>query len=457
MRNVMLMAVFGLFLSGCASHNFLRVDGAGSPVQGPKTIEAVNLVTALNPSGHYPKSANDCLTEGKPPSGCGHYASTSLATTLFTLMGLDKASSAEGDKALIKERIRLEGAFAAFYSSENDPYGTPAARRDRLQNRLIMASDQNCTTFAQTLYGVQASTNFVLGSLATGLAGSGAITTNQQTARLLSGLSGIATGIRSEANEDFFRKQWVEAILKAIETSRNKMKTDMQASAAQSIIVYPVEAAIADAIRYNAACSLVAGMKEVNSAVSMADDPAGVRAFRDAFKQAGYKVEFNLERKETPEPDDALSLEGASLRDRRDTAGKGQDAFLELDQAVRRMHANIPYLVKKNIDAADDGKKKEAETEIRSALDRLATAFGADVAPHQAKLQTQASTALELNKELVATSDVTKREDKQAEILANDRQAAAELELALHIVKRTEEQMEKQAQELRTGKGQKQP
>ncbi|CAN7559520.1 hypothetical protein [Caulobacter sp. LjRoot300] len=412
-------------------------------MENPKTIEAVNLAVALNPAG---LAANgpiaDCLLPGGLPSTCKRPPLSGLSvSSLLAFLGFQEANSASSkDDLLARERMRLEAALAAFYDPRSDNFGPPEDRRDRLQDRLIGASDANCATFAQTIYGAQASSNFLFGGLATGLAGAGAITTNEQTARLLSGLAAISSGLRTEANEDFFRKQWMEAVVKAIDTSRDRMRADMTLRKAQSISDYSVEAAIADAIRYNGECSLVAGMKQVNSAVTIADDPAGMKALRNTFRQAGYKVDFNLQDRD----DDPGVAGGPAPTERREPAGRAAGAILKLDATTQTVRSRITTLVAKAQADYKASNKKDMPPEkvsaLQAELDEIGATLenkpGSAMKPYFDALTDYAARAGVLNAELskLPAADTERRSDKLAEIRANDAKAAAELALALHLV-----------------------
>lgn len=446
MRKLFLVACAGLFLSGCASRNLLRVDGAGPPIENPKVTEAVNLAIALNPAG-LPATgqAADCLRDA---ALCGAPSLGGLsAKHLLTLIGFDEANSASSrNQRLIQERMKLEAALAAFYDARNNAYGDPEDRRNRLQSRLIGASEANCKTFAQTVYGVQASTNFVFGGLTTTLSGAGAITTNQQTARLLSGLAGISSGLRSEANEDFFRKQWIEAVIKAIDSSRDRMKLDMESRWNQSINEYPVEAAIADAIEFNGECSVVAGMKQVNSAVAIADDPAGAKAMRNAFRQAGLDVGFDVQKRRDDAPESfvdspAVPL-GAKSKARRTPGAQAANAIVALDTTAQKVRGQIPALVIQAQAKYKAEKKSEMPQAMVSALQgsldaiaaNLINAAGSNLQPYFADLGVYAAKGATLSSELANITDPDARSDKLAQIRANDAKAAADLALALHLV-----------------------
>lgn len=434
-------------LSGCAAAGKLRVDGAGPPVQSVKAMQAVDLPLALNPGNiPAPRGLSDCLSslsKGAPKSagtplapsnrqptnersstapnkadassgpvcaaiiasddkGPSFWESTGL-NDLFGLLDTgDAAEDRPGAGKARFERLRLEAALIAFYDPANNKYGSTVDRRTRLQARLISASDTNCGIFGETLYGTQALANFSFGTVATTLAGAGAIVTREDTARLLSGASGIVTGVRSEMNEDFFRRQWVEALLKAIESSRDKKRGEMAGRIGDPISRYPVEAAIADAIRYNNECSLVAGLKLVNQAVVIADDPAGMRAFRETYARAGFDAAFNI------------SASSDSSRANRVLASGAVDpgaALVDINDEISR----ISLLASAPTDKAvkEGGQKMLGELYAKDDDALVLNAYLKKIEGYQTE-------AKELAAKLLAADSELKRENIKAQLKANE-------------------------------------
>jgi hypothetical protein len=101
-------------------------------------------------------------------------------------------------------------------------------RRNRIQDRIIAASNQRCHAFAVNLMRNSSMTNFALGSVATGLAGAGAIFTPSSTVRGLSGAASILSGVRAEYNQDFLQNQTVDVILAGIEVRRRRLRHEME-------------------------------------------------------------------------------------------------------------------------------------------------------------------------------------------------------------------------------------
>lgn len=317
------------------------------------------------------------------------------------------------------QRLRLETAFYAFYSDPAIQSETAVDRRNRVQQRLILASDINCGIFTDRLYKIQGSGNFALGALATMMGGAGAIVTDVDSARILSGLSSITSGVRAEANEDFFRKQWIEALAKAIDNERNRMREQIDAHKGDTIAEYPVEEAVAEVLRYNDACSVVSALKEVNRAVTIADDPAGLRAFRESYERAGFQAQFSA----TVTSEDQKS----SSRLRPVTSATASVALSEIarDVADVRAQGRVSKLaLAKDLPAAE---ADAAAGKIDAVVKRLqdGDSPGEDLLAYAQQLQTQKVAYEALALALAKADTAEKRRETEQLMRAND--AASEI------------------------------
>jgi len=128
--------------------------------------------------------------------------------------------------------------------------------------------------------------NLTLGGLTTAAAGAGAIFTAASTVRALSGVAAIFSGFRAEVNDAYFQNLTIQVITDGFESKRrgiyeeivNKRKTST------SLIDYPVEKAIGDAIVYHQNCSLIAGLEQAALSIQRAENP-GMMAMTRTFKQ----------------------------------------------------------------------------------------------------------------------------------------------------------------------------
>ncbi|CUS56179.1 MULTISPECIES: hypothetical protein [unclassified Hyphomonas] len=155
-------------------------------------------------------------------------------------------------------------------------------RRNRLQDRVILASNQACDDYKRHLLATQSETNFVYGNMAVLTGGLGAIFTPPSTSRALSGASAIITGSRAEYNSSFFRKLLAEVITRGISEERDTLFKDIKKKQKVSIRGYSVEQALADAVQYNAKCSLIAGLENAQKAQSFYADP-GLERMSELF------------------------------------------------------------------------------------------------------------------------------------------------------------------------------
>lgn len=186
-----------------------------------------------------------------------------------------KATSSDG-------KIEIEQAFAAFYEDKNEL----ELRRNRVQERLLAASNQRCNEYKQFIKQINTQTGFILGSLATTLAGVGAILTPASTVRALAGSAAITSGIRAEFQQDYFANLAVEVITKGIDARRKAIYEEIlkRREAAKDIKEYPVKAAVKDAIFYHGACGLLAGLEEAGTSIERARDP-GLNTLNEMFEE----------------------------------------------------------------------------------------------------------------------------------------------------------------------------
>jgi hypothetical protein len=295
--------------AGCAENGGPQIDGAGPVIAQSIASGQVDLFSALDPEnkgcwGNLMTFQNGQKKDenGEQKNQNPHCEAWTKDTVtipesdmpprpllaragLYDLLGLHDTRGPNTTAAVKNDRLRLQRAFAGFYLYDTK---TAEDRRNRLSERLIMASNQNCGEFLQTLHGVQGATNFALGSLATATAGAGAIVTGADAARSLAGTGAILSGVRAEMNEDFYRNIFSDALSKAIEIRRQDMLADIRKQYGKPIKDYPAEAAVADALTYNNQCSLVSGISLISTSVNLAADPAGMRTLDAAFRKAGF-------------------------------------------------------------------------------------------------------------------------------------------------------------------------
>ena len=255
---LMLLAVLALGACERRESNMVTIDGAfmWQNEDVVALVDPISVLVSATALPTYKENHPECLADGK------------------------EAKSARVNGTLGDTSIRACIA-AAFDSLQADVGPDPTVnvdtyrmnRRNDITGRLLAASDQACEKFTQRLNSFQSGTNFFTGSLATALAGAGAIFTPAGTARAFAGAAGIASGVRAEFNGDLFYQQLVPTLRKAIDTARATARKPIIDGFASKLDVYPMSLAFSDVIRYNGACSLVAAEATMASSLTLASHP----------------------------------------------------------------------------------------------------------------------------------------------------------------------------------------
>lgn len=168
-------------------------------------------------------------------------------------------------------------------------------KRNAIQNKIIAASNQRCNAYLNYMQRSYSETNFALGFLTTAVGGAGSIVSGASAARALSGAAGILSGTQAEFDQDFFYNQTVSIILTGITEARKSVLNEIESdtgrgvSGDRSYLAYPVEKAIADAIRYHGTCTLAKGIehlgKTINIQPNLSTSLEQYKKVRDALKE----------------------------------------------------------------------------------------------------------------------------------------------------------------------------
>jgi len=144
-------------------------------------------------------------------------------------------------------------------------------RRNDLQERLITASNQRCSAYIRTIVSSKSQTQIGWTGLATLLAGAAAVVPHALTAKALAAGSSVSTGLLSTYNEAYFNNLAVTVVSSGISKQRESILASISTYKNRSLAEYPINAAIADALAYHAACNIVSGMEAAAKATSNAD------------------------------------------------------------------------------------------------------------------------------------------------------------------------------------------
>lgn len=195
-------------------------------------------------------------------------APVNLITLLDPKKKAEQSEASKEDWSKISDSEKLNRAFEAFYEyDERDPEKLKM-RRDRLQDRLLASSNEQCRQF-KLMVKLQRDipADLIPAWTATITAGLGAIFTPVNTVRALSGSAAIVSGIRAEALQTIYTDKTIQVLTAAIDIRRKKKFDQIEQKRARTIQDYTVEAVISDATEYHAACTLIAALEEVSAAI----------------------------------------------------------------------------------------------------------------------------------------------------------------------------------------------
>ncbi len=179
----------------------------------------------------------------------------------------------EGTKKTVKDTTvqNLEEAFQTFHDKLDGTHDE--LYRNRVQERILAASDQRCGEYKQFLKNFDSQTNFMWGSLTTAAGAAGAILSGGTATRVASGLAAFFSGVRAESNNAFFSNLAIHVITSGFEAKRRLIYADLLKNRKLGITEYPVERAVKDAVFYHGNCSLIAGLEEAAESIQRASDP----------------------------------------------------------------------------------------------------------------------------------------------------------------------------------------
>ena len=215
----------------------------------------------------------------------------------FLLDPRDKRSTDESCISRIKDADLRNDVDAAIYAFDNCYILDSLARkkrRDEIQERILQVSEQYCNVFRTYLQRARSGTNFWLGSLSTLTGVAGGVVTGLDGSRLLSGLSGVFSGVRAEYNQQFFLNLATPVITKGIASKRKEIYDHMvNHGQAYPYEKYNVAAAIKDAIRFHGACSVVTGFETAEKAIELVEDPGMDQALKTIIRANAIRRELN--------------------------------------------------------------------------------------------------------------------------------------------------------------------
>lgn len=239
-------AFSAMLLSGCAKFN----EVFANPEEGRMTIAGPSQLLAYGDTENFEK------------------------LDFIALLDPDLAANTR-EEMKIPNRIPeiIARAYEAFYMRIDKRPSLGLQNRNRIQEVIISASDQRCASYMNYIRLAQSRSQYGFGATTTLLGGLGAIFQQADVSRILSGAAGITSGISAEYQQNIFSNLASHIIVQGIENRREEIYGKILQAREQSLVAYPVEAAVRDAVRYHGACSMVIGVEAASEAIRMVKDP----------------------------------------------------------------------------------------------------------------------------------------------------------------------------------------
>jgi hypothetical protein len=225
-----------------------------------------------------------------------------LAQLIVDEAGLRDCKMADRNLAMLDENAnvnfagrRTDEALGCFNTFARQ-VSYAATTRNQIQERLLAASEQRCADFKALLQRKQSDTNFFTGLATAAFAAAGSITTSVEGARTLAGLSGLSSAYGAEYNQAYFSNLAAHVIVSGIDLHRSRIYEQItNQGQAKSIDAYPLQAAVKDAFRFHAACSITTGLVQAQEAIKTVENPGlGIlqrATIKNKFLQALNKAE----------------------------------------------------------------------------------------------------------------------------------------------------------------------
>jgi len=135
-------------------------------------------------------------------------------------------------------------------------------RRNDLQERLINASNQRCSAYIRTIVSSRSQARLGWTGLAALLTGATTVVQHAQTVNALAAGGAFSIGMFNAYNEAYFNNLAMTVVSSGISRKRANIMSDIAEKQTEPLHMYPVNAAISDALTYHAACNVVSGMEE---------------------------------------------------------------------------------------------------------------------------------------------------------------------------------------------------
>lgn len=355
-----------IFLAGCSNldqlndpERFKQVTGidkhSSYPVMRREYFERINLLELVDPEQ---KAASDFGTSWN-------------------------SKIAQNDPNGLNEfGAKYDLVLARFRQRTDISDDTKRRLRNSIQERILSASMSRCNVFKTFLRRDQADQNFLLGSMTTAAGVLGAVLPGANASHNLAGAAGLFSGIRSEYNQAYYSNLAAHVIVRGIETKQELVYGRIQREGqSKSIDLYPLEAAIKDAVYWDGLCSVVVGLDQAAASIDATNEPGLEAATRTMLRARIAKEALDLPRDQLLKPGTlenfgkaeaslGMSLVG-STRGEPIPADSEIDVFVEATKMTDRLNVAV--------NTAANGIEQAVNARRKILLDELTKTAPGDV------------------------------------------------------------------------------
>lgn len=223
-------------------------------------LSFVFLMVGCSSIRHYTAPDDENLLSGAGSVAVGKKADGSAkdSTEAFEMVDIDKLLKAYGFE-------NPDAVSKQLASIEEWKY-----KRNDLQDRLLAASNQRCGAYLRMLTSSKSQTQMGWSGLSLFLSSAASVTSPASAVKILSAGSAVSTGFLSLYNEAYFNNMTINIISTGIAKQREGLLSQITAQRREPLSEYPVNRAIADALVYHSACSIIAGLDAAAAATQEA-------------------------------------------------------------------------------------------------------------------------------------------------------------------------------------------
>ncbi|MEV3841392.1 hypothetical protein [Aeromonas veronii] len=126
---------------------------------------------------------------------------------------------------------------------------------------LMLTSEEICIKHRRSIYGNEASSNLILGSLTNIFSGAATVVSPTTTKSIFSALSLFTNAERSLVNESIYKQMMVSSIDNKIVSKREELASAISAKMNMPVDAYSVAEAMYDATKFHSRCSFMEGLR----------------------------------------------------------------------------------------------------------------------------------------------------------------------------------------------------